>query len=189
MQQEDILEPTNGECHLCTLHSTCRPLCNISMHLITILNMLMPRYQQAHLNAKCHEMAIMMKFLIINVTQRMPQNRLNDAITRCWVESSLLWENTGLLAATRFACRTVESSCLQKSRSLVSSKLQTLYAQNPPWTLQRTHTKQDNITKNCVGLNCKRYFIFEQHKLSSFCDFLMDIDPSPPFNMVFSATC
>ena len=31
MQEEDILEHANGKCHLCTLSSTCRPLCNIDM--------------------------------------------------------------------------------------------------------------------------------------------------------------
>ena len=32
MQDEDILEHTNDKFHLCTLYSTCRPLCNIGMH-------------------------------------------------------------------------------------------------------------------------------------------------------------
>ena len=33
MQEEDhILEYTNAKCHLCTLQSTCRPLCNIGIH-------------------------------------------------------------------------------------------------------------------------------------------------------------
>ena len=44
MQEEDILEHTNGKCHLCTLESTRRPLCNIGMHIITLLNMLMSRH-------------------------------------------------------------------------------------------------------------------------------------------------
>ena len=35
MQEQDILKHTNGKCHLCTLQSICRPLCNIGMHLIT----------------------------------------------------------------------------------------------------------------------------------------------------------
>ena len=65
MQEQDILEHTNGNCHLCTLQSTCRPLCNIGMHFITLLNILMPRYQKTHLNAKCHEVTHMMKLLII----------------------------------------------------------------------------------------------------------------------------
>ena len=43
MQEEDIFEHTNAKCHLCTLESTCRPLCNIGIHLITILNILMPK--------------------------------------------------------------------------------------------------------------------------------------------------
>ena len=44
MQAEDILKNTNGKCHLCILLSTCKPLCNICMHIITLLNMLMSRY-------------------------------------------------------------------------------------------------------------------------------------------------
>ena len=36
---------TNAKCHLCILQSTFRPLCNIGMHLITLLNILMPSYQ------------------------------------------------------------------------------------------------------------------------------------------------
>jgi hypothetical protein len=41
----------------------------------------------------------------------------------CRVERGPLWENAGLLATTRLVCRTVESSCLEESRSSVSSKL------------------------------------------------------------------
>ena len=44
MQEEDILEHTNGKCHMCTLKSTCRSLYKIVMQLITLLNILMPRY-------------------------------------------------------------------------------------------------------------------------------------------------
>ena len=40
MQGDDIIEHTNGKCHLCTFQSTCRPLCNIVIHLITLLNTL-----------------------------------------------------------------------------------------------------------------------------------------------------
>ena len=51
---------------------TCRPLCNIGIHLITLSNILMPKYYQfAHLNAcaKCHEVTLMViKVLIISVT-------------------------------------------------------------------------------------------------------------------------
>ena len=36
MREEDILQYTNGKYHLCTLWSTCRPLCSIDMHLITL---------------------------------------------------------------------------------------------------------------------------------------------------------
>ena len=43
MQEEEILEHIIGKCHLHTLQSTCRPLCNIGMCLITLLNMLMQR--------------------------------------------------------------------------------------------------------------------------------------------------
>ena len=34
MQGEDIIEHTNGMCHLRTFWSICRSLCNIGMHLI-----------------------------------------------------------------------------------------------------------------------------------------------------------
>ena len=44
MQEGDILEHTNVKCHLCTLWSTFGPLCNIGMHLIAQLNILVPRY-------------------------------------------------------------------------------------------------------------------------------------------------
>ena len=54
-------EHTNGKCQLCTLQSINKPLCNIGMHLITILNILMPRYGYVH--------------------QHMPQNRVSDTIT------------------------------------------------------------------------------------------------------------
>ena len=45
MQGEDIIEHTTGNCRLCTLYSTCRPLQNIDIHLITPFNILMLRYQ------------------------------------------------------------------------------------------------------------------------------------------------
>ena len=37
VQEEAILENTNAKCHLCTLKSTCRPLCNIGIHLMTLI--------------------------------------------------------------------------------------------------------------------------------------------------------
>ena len=71
MQGEDIMEHTNGKCHMFTfqnargdiiehtnanchlqLQSTCRPMCNIGMHLMTLLNKLMPRYWKSHLNTE-----------------------------------------------------------------------------------------------------------------------------------------
>ena len=45
MQEKDIIEQANGKCQLCTLRSTCKPLCNIDMPLITLLNILMSIYQ------------------------------------------------------------------------------------------------------------------------------------------------
>ena len=45
MQEEDIFEHTNPKCHYCTLHSTCRQLCNIGSHLITLMIIVMARYQ------------------------------------------------------------------------------------------------------------------------------------------------
>ena len=42
MQEEDILEHIHHvKCHLCTLESTCSI---IAIHLLTLLNILMPRY-------------------------------------------------------------------------------------------------------------------------------------------------
>ena len=38
LQNEDILEHTNAKCHLCTLSSTYKPLCNIGIHLVTLFN-------------------------------------------------------------------------------------------------------------------------------------------------------
>ena len=44
MQEEDILEHTNGTCHLCMFQSTYGPLCNIGLHLITLFDIPMQRY-------------------------------------------------------------------------------------------------------------------------------------------------
>ena len=44
MQEDDTLRHINGKCHLCMLQSTGKPLCNTGMHLITLLNILTPRY-------------------------------------------------------------------------------------------------------------------------------------------------
>ena len=44
MQEEDTFEYIDAQHHLCTLLSTCRPLCDIAIHLITHLNILMSRY-------------------------------------------------------------------------------------------------------------------------------------------------
>ena len=53
-QEKDILDHTNGKCHLCTLQSTCKPSCNIVMHLITLWNILMLIYQPTRLSVECH---------------------------------------------------------------------------------------------------------------------------------------
>ena len=42
MQEEDILEHANTKCHVCTLYSTCRLLCNVGILFITLLNILLP---------------------------------------------------------------------------------------------------------------------------------------------------
>jgi hypothetical protein len=52
-----------------------------TLHLKALLNILMPRYELAHLIAKCHEVTQMMKLLISGVTKHMPQNRVSDPIT------------------------------------------------------------------------------------------------------------
>ena len=38
MQGEDIFEHSNAKCSLCTLQSTCRPMCNVLISFITLLN-------------------------------------------------------------------------------------------------------------------------------------------------------
>ena len=42
IQEEDIVEHTTVKCHLCTLESTCRPLCDVGIHLLklTLFNIL-----------------------------------------------------------------------------------------------------------------------------------------------------
>ena len=62
MQEEDILEDTHGKCNLCTLKSTCRPLCHIGMHLITILNILMPKILVSALERQCHDVTLMVRY-------------------------------------------------------------------------------------------------------------------------------
>ena len=37
MQEENVLEHTNNKCHLCTLSSTCRLLCNKGIHLTMLI--------------------------------------------------------------------------------------------------------------------------------------------------------
>ena len=45
MQEEDVLEHSNANCHVCIhLSQTCRPLCKKTTCLITPLHILMPRY-------------------------------------------------------------------------------------------------------------------------------------------------
>ena len=42
LQGEDFLEHTNAKCHLYTLLSTCRLVCNTCIHLITLVNIHTP---------------------------------------------------------------------------------------------------------------------------------------------------
>ena len=44
MQEENALEHIDVKCHLCTLWSTRRPLWNMHIHPITLLDILVPRY-------------------------------------------------------------------------------------------------------------------------------------------------
>ena len=69
MQEGDILEHTNGKCHLCTLSSTCRMSCSIHRHIAyntlechhTHTDIYIHIYQQnAHLKAECHEVVTLM---------------------------------------------------------------------------------------------------------------------------------
>jgi hypothetical protein len=81
MQGENVIEHTNGKCYLCTLWSICRPLWNIGIHLITLLNILVSRYQQAHLNVKSQEAILMVKLLVIVYPSIRLKNRISDTIT------------------------------------------------------------------------------------------------------------
>ena len=78
MQAEDNLEHIDVKSHCVPFWSTCRLWCGIGIHLITFQDIPMPRYQQVYLNAKCHVVTLMTKFLIISVNQHMPQNRVSD---------------------------------------------------------------------------------------------------------------
>ena len=49
MQEEDVIMHTDVKCYLCTLYSTCRPLCNVGTHLRTIIE---------HTHAKILESAL-----------------------------------------------------------------------------------------------------------------------------------
>lgn len=66
--------------------SGCRPLCNIGiLYFITLLGILMLTYQRAYLNAKFHEVTLMVKLLFC-VTWHMPQNRVSDTKTHVTLE-------------------------------------------------------------------------------------------------------
>ena len=45
---------------------------------MTLLNTPLPRYQYVHLNAKCHEVTLIIELLIVILTYHMSQNRVND---------------------------------------------------------------------------------------------------------------
>jgi hypothetical protein len=45
IQGEDDIEHINGKCHFCKVWSTCRPLCDIGIHLIPSSNVLMSRFK------------------------------------------------------------------------------------------------------------------------------------------------
>jgi hypothetical protein len=66
VQGEDTIEHTSGKCHVFTFWSTCSPLCNISIHLITLLNILCVKILEVPLNAKYHKVDT--KLLTINST-------------------------------------------------------------------------------------------------------------------------
>ena len=75
MQEEDHLEQTNGECHVCALSSTRKPI-NMQ-HTHAPQNTIRHTHAKllvstVHLNAKCHEATLMMKLLIISVTKHTP---------------------------------------------------------------------------------------------------------------------
>ena len=47
---------------------------------ITLLNIPMPKYLKAQLNANCHELTLMVKLVIIIVAYYMPPNRVSNTI-------------------------------------------------------------------------------------------------------------
>ena len=68
LHRGDVLEPANVKCHLQTLCQLLDHLHNIGIHLLILLNVLMPIYIYAQLNTKCHEVTLNMKLLTIGVT-------------------------------------------------------------------------------------------------------------------------
>ena len=71
MHEEDILEHTNVKCHLCTLQLTCRPWCNIDIHLLTIehthAKVLVNEYERQE-----SQVTLTVKLFVINVTLQTP---------------------------------------------------------------------------------------------------------------------
>lgn len=82
-QEEEILDHhTNAKYHFCTLYSPFNPLCNIGIHLIAILLSYSCRhFRLAHLNAKPHEMTLMMIQVVDYERNDRPQNKVNNTIT------------------------------------------------------------------------------------------------------------
>ena len=56
------IEHTIGQVSCVYTLSTCRPLCNTCIHLVIVLNILMPNYSYAQLSAKCHEVTLMANY-------------------------------------------------------------------------------------------------------------------------------
>ena len=92
MQGEDTIEHTSGKCHVFTFWSTCRPLCNICIHLITLLNILCVKILKAPLNAMCQKGDT--KLSTINVTYHTPPNRVSDTtmhVTLNTMHGAVFW--------------------------------------------------------------------------------------------------
>ena len=79
MKEKDILEHTSVQCHLCRLLSTCRPLCNIRIHLHNAVERTHAKILIS--TPECHEMTLIVKLLVISVTLHTPQKRVSDTIT------------------------------------------------------------------------------------------------------------
>lgn len=81
-QEDEILDhDTNAKYHFCTLYSPSNSSCNIGIHLIAILLAYSCRhFRKVHLNAKPHEVTLMMIQVVYYECNDRPQNKINNTI-------------------------------------------------------------------------------------------------------------